>query len=103
MSLVEKCCNPFLKKKCNSTEVILYITADHLPICKSCWSEIADKDYVWDEYGLADRELSKMKITFSDGTEMDVYYGLEGRTSDVYIFWVKKLGNYGIQYLKAKK
>lgn len=49
MKLVEKCQNPFKEKKCNSSEVILYITGDHLPICKGCWAEISTGDFEWSE------------------------------------------------------
>ncbi len=44
---MEKCLNPFKKKKCGNTNIKLYITQDKIPICHGCWDKIAEKDYEW--------------------------------------------------------
>jgi len=31
-----------------------------------------------------------MRVSHTDGTEADVYYGLEGGTGDVLSIWIKK-------------
>lgn len=45
---VERCANPW-NGVCRSTDVKLYIyyRGEQLPICRSCWTEIADKDFEW--------------------------------------------------------
>lgn len=45
----EKCANPFQKKKCGNTDIVVYLTGDEIPICQKCWKEIADTDWEWDE------------------------------------------------------
>ncbi|MCS7096188.1 MAG: hypothetical protein N3F10_05260 [Candidatus Bathyarchaeota archaeon] len=45
---MEHCKNPW-KKGCKNDNVEVYImlNGDKLPICKSCWSEIAKEDLEW--------------------------------------------------------
>ena len=47
----ETCQNPFLKKACQGTDIILSIRYNNrdLPICRDCWAEIADGPYEWGE------------------------------------------------------
>jgi carbohydrate-binding DOMON domain-containing protein len=44
----EMCRNPW-NGICESSDILVYIYFDdeRLPICRSCWSEIADKDFEW--------------------------------------------------------
>lgn len=44
----EMCRNPW-NGICESSDILVYIYSDgeRLPICRSCWSEIADKDLEW--------------------------------------------------------
>jgi hypothetical protein len=46
----EQCANPW-NGKCGSTDITVYISLneDYLPICRSCWNKIADKDFEWGE------------------------------------------------------
>jgi len=46
--MTEKCMNPF--KECHNTNIVLYIMyrGRKLPICESCWWELAEKD--WNDY-----------------------------------------------------
>ena len=44
----EMCRNPW-NGICESSDILVYIYSDgeRLPICRSCWSDIADKDLEW--------------------------------------------------------
>jgi len=46
--LIEKCRNPW-NGECESTdiEVYIYYKGRRLPICRDCWSDIAEKDLEW--------------------------------------------------------
>jgi len=45
---LEHCKNPW-KNNCNSENIKLYIEikGEKLPICRQCWSVIADQDLSW--------------------------------------------------------
>lgn len=45
---VEHCANPW-NGKCEGTDITVYIyyKGEQLPICKSCWAEIADAEIEW--------------------------------------------------------
>jgi hypothetical protein len=45
---MEQCQNPW-KDMCNSENIKLYIVVkgEKLPICKQCWTSIADKEMEW--------------------------------------------------------
>jgi len=47
-NLEKNCSNPW-NNKCKHTEIALYIyyKGEMLPICWSCWKEIADSDLEW--------------------------------------------------------
>jgi hypothetical protein len=49
-SMMEHCKNPW-KSSCKSGNIQLYIEfkGEKLPICKRCWSHIADKELNWDD------------------------------------------------------
>ncbi len=51
--MIEKCQNPFRKRKCGRTDIELYIwyKGEKLPICRKCWKKIADSDLEWGEDG----------------------------------------------------
>ncbi|HDM44962.1 hypothetical protein J7K52_03095 [Candidatus Bathyarchaeota archaeon] len=46
--LEERCENPW-NKRCGNSDIILYIyyKGRRLPICRSCWAEISQKDIEW--------------------------------------------------------
>ena len=46
----ERCANPW-KRNCRNADIVLYIVykGRRLPICKSCWAELADTDLEWGE------------------------------------------------------
>jgi len=44
-----------------------------------------------------------MRVTYTDGTIIDIYYGLEGGTGDVVTLWIKKPRACGIQILKERR
>jgi hypothetical protein len=48
VTTMEHCKNPW-KSNCKSENIKLYIQVkgEKLPICKKCWSRIADKDFSW--------------------------------------------------------
>jgi hypothetical protein len=48
MSRVERCKNPW-NGKCKNTDIHLYIIykGAQLPICRRCWSMIADRKIEW--------------------------------------------------------
>ncbi|MEM2546968.1 MAG: hypothetical protein QXM37_05005 [Candidatus Bathyarchaeia archaeon] len=50
MSNVEHCRNPW-NGKCKNTDIGVFIlyNGDRLPICKRCWSKIADTNIEWGE------------------------------------------------------
>jgi len=45
---IEKCRNPW-NGECRSTdiEVYIYFRGRRLPICRDCWTDIAEKDFEW--------------------------------------------------------
>jgi hypothetical protein len=51
---MEVCHNP-LKTNCESNDIAVYIQvgAEKLPICRTCWIELAESDIEWDEDGLS--------------------------------------------------
>jgi hypothetical protein len=46
----ETCQNPFRKRKCENTDIQLYIVikGETIPICHNCWNRIADSNYEWE-------------------------------------------------------
>jgi hypothetical protein len=50
MSRVECCRNPW-NGKCKNTDIEVFILykGDRLPICRRCWSKIADSSIEWGE------------------------------------------------------
>ncbi|MBE0512137.1 hypothetical protein IBX38_03705 [Candidatus Bathyarchaeota archaeon] len=46
--LIEKCRNPW-NGECKRTDIEVYIfyRGRRLPICRDCWSDIAEKDLEW--------------------------------------------------------
>jgi hypothetical protein len=44
--IMEHCRNPW-NKNCKSDDIVVYIlvNGEKLPICRRCWSKIADKDW----------------------------------------------------------
>lgn len=45
---MERCRNPWRKDcKENDIEVYIHIKGEKLPICRTCWDKIADKDLEW--------------------------------------------------------
>ena len=44
----ETCKNPW-KENCNNTDIELYIQykGEKLPICRECWTDLAESDYEW--------------------------------------------------------
>jgi len=51
MSKAEHCRNPW-NGKCRNTDIEVFIVykGDRLPICKRCWSKIAETDIEWGEH-----------------------------------------------------
>ncbi len=51
MSRVEHCRNPW-NGKCRNTDIEVFILykGDRLPICRRCWSKIADSSLEWGEH-----------------------------------------------------
>jgi len=51
---VERCRNPFRKKRCGRTDIEVYIMykGERLPICSKCWKKIAESDYEWGNINL---------------------------------------------------
>jgi len=51
MSKAEHCRNPW-NGKCRNTNIEVFIVykGDRLPICRRCWSKIAETDIEWGEY-----------------------------------------------------
>ena len=49
----EHCKNPW-NGKCKCTEIELYIIYDgkKIPICRKCWSEIAEKEIEWVNFSI---------------------------------------------------
>jgi len=49
--MIERCLNPFRKRRCDSTDIELYIKykGERRPICRKCWKKIADSDKEWGE------------------------------------------------------
>jgi len=45
---MEHCRNPW-EKECKDEDIELYILfkGERLPICRQCWSKLADKDVEW--------------------------------------------------------
>lgn len=45
---MERCQNPW-NKECGSNDIEVYIMikGEKRPICRQCWSKIADKDLEW--------------------------------------------------------
>ncbi|MBS7616343.1 hypothetical protein KEJ45_04010 [Candidatus Bathyarchaeota archaeon] len=45
---MERCKNPW-NKECKNENITVYIVVkgDKIPICKSCWNKIAEKDLEW--------------------------------------------------------
>ena len=45
---MEHCKNPW-KPNCNSEDIKLYIQikAENLPVCKTCWLQLAESDHEW--------------------------------------------------------
>ncbi|MGB9958899.1 MAG: hypothetical protein ACPLKQ_00030 [Candidatus Bathyarchaeales archaeon] len=45
---MERCKNPW-NRECQNEDIEVYIffRGDKLPICRSCWSKIAEKDLEW--------------------------------------------------------
>jgi hypothetical protein len=45
---MERCRNPW-NKECKNDDIEVYIVfkGDKLPICRRCWSKIAEKDLEW--------------------------------------------------------
>lgn len=45
----EHCANPFSKKKCGDTDIVLYIEfkGQRLPICRKCADKIMVSDLEW--------------------------------------------------------
>ena len=45
----EVCQNPWKRKKCKNTDIAIYIYYNNrrLPICRSCWKQIARSDKEW--------------------------------------------------------
>lgn len=48
VDVLEHCKNPW-KDKCKSENIKLYIMfkGEKLPICRQCWSNLAEKDVEW--------------------------------------------------------
>jgi hypothetical protein len=48
LTCLERCKNPW-KHNCKSENIKLYILfkGEKLPICRQCWSTLADKDVEW--------------------------------------------------------
>jgi hypothetical protein len=48
VSLMERCRNPW-NKECKNGDIEVYIVfkGNKLPICRRCWSKIAEKDLEW--------------------------------------------------------
>jgi hypothetical protein len=51
MSKAEHCRNPW-NGKCRNTDIEVFIVykGDRLPICRRCWSKIAETDIEWGEH-----------------------------------------------------
>ncbi len=49
VSLQDECCGNPWNGECKNTDIVLHIyhEGDHLPICRSCWNEIAETDIEW--------------------------------------------------------
>jgi len=47
-TFMERCRNPW-DKECKNEDIEVYIVfkGEKLPICKRCWSRIAEKDLEW--------------------------------------------------------
>jgi len=47
----ETCKNPFRKRRCDNTDIELYIVynGEKCPICSNCWKKIAKSDLEWEE------------------------------------------------------
>jgi len=45
---MERCKNP-LRKECRESDIAVYILfkGERLPICRQCWSRMADDDVEW--------------------------------------------------------
>jgi hypothetical protein len=58
VTALDEQCRNFLKLECDCTDIVLYIQlgSERLPICKKCWSELADLTVEWDEHGLKSEE-----------------------------------------------
>jgi hypothetical protein len=57
----ERCANPFSKKKCGDTDIVLYITGTRIPICRSCAKKIDESDIEWDSNDTIKTLLKKYK------------------------------------------
>jgi len=60
---VEVCHNP-LKVDCESNDIVVYIQvgSEKLPICRSCWRELAESDLEWGEEGLKDAQEKSSQL-----------------------------------------
>lgn len=49
MSTIEVCKNPFRKRRCDRTDIAMYIIHNNKkkPICSKCWKKIAKSDHEW--------------------------------------------------------
>jgi hypothetical protein len=46
--IMERCRNPWHGEcKGNDTEVYIQVAGEKLPICRRCWSRMAEKDLEW--------------------------------------------------------
>ncbi|MGD0496397.1 MAG: hypothetical protein ABSB28_10260 [Candidatus Bathyarchaeia archaeon] len=45
---MERCKNPWNGEcKSNDIEVYIFLKGERVPICRRCWSKLADRDFEW--------------------------------------------------------
>jgi len=69
---LEVCHNP-LKSDCQSSDIVVYIQvgSERFPICRQCWSDLAESDVEWGEEGLKDNE-KKADLTLADQDDVNL-------------------------------
>lgn len=67
---MEVCHNP-LKPDCESNDIVVYIQvgSERFPICRQCWSELAESSVEWGEDGL---KVAEEKAPFIQDDQANV-------------------------------
>jgi len=55
----ETCKNPFRKRRCDNTDIELYIIDSRIPICHNCWKKISGSDIEWNSEDTIETLLKK--------------------------------------------